>query len=262
MGNLGICPGALEPRGALCDWVYIRGGHRLISLIVIAIPFVDGGGAGRDCWRRRCSSLLTRGGVLVAKSSKKRTSPEKRGRLITLAYLPWWKSEPNFENRLTAIISLSRDKSLAITQHGNADNGPPLVYIYFIFFPHGHGCRSWPRVGRRSGLYCDRNPPPRWASGLTVPRGYWSGPAHQEYSSLGCSEIRGKKPPTHRIALTHFICLALSLLPMKRMERHCIIKLHARRTHNPPARGGLRALCFSPPPRSKTFGRRGLHDAW
>ena len=23
MGNLGICPGALEPRGALCDWVYI-----------------------------------------------------------------------------------------------------------------------------------------------------------------------------------------------------------------------------------------------
>ena len=23
MGNLGICPVALEPRGALCDWVYI-----------------------------------------------------------------------------------------------------------------------------------------------------------------------------------------------------------------------------------------------
>ena len=23
MGNLGICPGALEPRGAVCDWVYI-----------------------------------------------------------------------------------------------------------------------------------------------------------------------------------------------------------------------------------------------
>ena len=33
--------------------------------------------------------------------------------------------------------------------------------------------------------------------------------------------------------LTHFICLALSLLPMKRMEKHCIIKLHARRNPSP-----------------------------
>ena len=93
--------------------------------------FVDGGWGGGAS----PGSLLTGGGGGVsrdsrfAKSSKKRTSPGKRGRLITLAYLPWWKSEPNFENRLTAIISLSRDKSLAITQHGNADNGPPLIYI-------------------------------------------------------------------------------------------------------------------------------------
>ena len=82
------------------------------------------------------------GGVLIAKSSgisvKKRTSPGKRGRLVTLAYLPWWKSEPNFENRLTAIFSLSRDKSLAITQHDNADNGPPLIYIYIYISPMQH----------------------------------------------------------------------------------------------------------------------------
>ena len=34
---------------------------------------------------------------------------------------------PNFENRLTAIIFLSRDKSLTLTQHVNADNGLALV---------------------------------------------------------------------------------------------------------------------------------------
>ena len=94
------------------------------------VQFVDGGDAGRDCLRGRWSSLLTGGGgVLVAireivrDKCQKGTSPGKRGRLVTLAYLPWWKSEPNFENRLTAIFSLSRDKSLAITQHDNADNG-------------------------------------------------------------------------------------------------------------------------------------------
>ena len=40
--------------------------------------------------------------------------------------------------------------------------------------------------------------------------------------------------------LTHFICLALSLLPMKRMEKHCIIKLHAQRrpVSRPPSRRG------------------------
>ena len=67
---------------------------------------------------------------IVRDKCQKGTSPGKTGRLVTLAYLPWWKSEPNFENRLTAIFSLSRDKSLAITQHDNADNGPPLIYIY------------------------------------------------------------------------------------------------------------------------------------
>ena len=82
------------------------------------VQFVDGGGGGGGCWSR------------FAKSSKKRTSPGKRGRLITLPYLPWWKSEPNFENRLTAIISLSRDKSLAITQHGNTDNGPTPSFYF------------------------------------------------------------------------------------------------------------------------------------
>ena len=39
---------------------------------------------------------------------------------------------PNFENRLTAIIFLSRDKSLALTQHVNAVNGPALIKIFFI----------------------------------------------------------------------------------------------------------------------------------
>ena len=46
--------------------------------------------------------------------------------------------------------------------------------------------------------------------------------------------------------LTHFICLALSLLPMKRLEKHCIIKLHARRTHHPPATGGSEFLPVFP----------------
>ena len=78
--------------------------------------------------------IVDGGGLRFAKSSgisvERRTSPGKRGRLVTLAYLPWWKSEPNFENRLTAIFFISRDKSLAITQHDNADNGPPLVIIF------------------------------------------------------------------------------------------------------------------------------------
>ena len=56
------------------------------------VQIVDGG------WSRFAKSS----GI----SLKKRTSPRKRGRLVTLAYLPWWKSEPNFENRLTPISSL------------------------------------------------------------------------------------------------------------------------------------------------------------
>ena len=99
-----------------------------------------------------------------AKSSKKRTSPGKRGRLITLPYLPWWKSEPNFENRLTPIISLSHDKSLAITQHGNADNGPPLIYIF------GHVplwlCED---ITACCYMYCYfRNIFPPWSSQMTI----------------------------------------------------------------------------------------------
>ena len=34
---------------------------------------------------------------------------------------------PREENRLTAIFFLSRDNSLALMQHVNADNGPPLI---------------------------------------------------------------------------------------------------------------------------------------
>ena len=40
---------------------------------------------------------------------------------------------------------------------------------------------------------------------------------------LQCCEIRGKKAANTGSLLTHFICLALSLLPMKRMEEYCII---------------------------------------
>ncbi len=32
--------------------------------------------------------------------------------------------------RKAIIIRLTADKSLALTQHINADNGPPLIYIY------------------------------------------------------------------------------------------------------------------------------------
>ncbi len=31
-----------------------------------------------------------------------------------------------------AIFFLSPDKSLTLTQHVNADNGPPLIYIYTV----------------------------------------------------------------------------------------------------------------------------------
>ena len=52
-----------------------------------------------------------------------------------------------------------------------------------------------------------------------------------------CCEIRGKKPPTHRIAFNSLYLFSLGLLSMKRMERHCIIT----RAENPSAAcyGGL-----------------------
>ena len=37
---------------------------------------------------------------------------------------------------------LSPDKSLTLTQHVNADNGPPLIYVYFFLF-----CFSFPVAG-------------------------------------------------------------------------------------------------------------------
>ncbi len=41
-------------------------------------------------------------------------------------------SQPNFENRLNGDIFFITDKSLTLTQHVNADNGPPLVNIYVL----------------------------------------------------------------------------------------------------------------------------------
>ena len=59
--------------------------------------------------------------------------------------------------------------------------------------------------------------------------------------------------------LTHFICLALSLLTIKQMEKNCMI--HAWRPHQllslrrPPGSDSLSGR------RSEASGRRGLHDA-
>ena len=36
----------------------------------------------------------------------------------------------DYSVRLTAIIFLSRDNSLALTQRVNAGKGPPIIYIY------------------------------------------------------------------------------------------------------------------------------------
>ena len=109
------------------------------------VQFIDGGG------------VLVAICEIVRDKCQKGTSPGKRGRLVTRAYLPWWKSEPNFENRLTAIFSLSRDKSLVITQHDNADNGPPLKNI-----------QSYTFVKTMNGCHCS-----------------WIGEAHLHFGSLG-----------------------------------------------------------------------------
>ena len=63
--------------------------------------------------------------------------------------------------------------------------------------------------------------------------------------------------------LTHFICLALSLLSMKQMERYCIITRVERGPSAVLPQGGASRYLpvFSPPLRSKASGRRGLHDA-
>ena len=50
---------------------------------------------------------------------------------VEIRYRP--SSQPNFENRLTAIFFLSRDNSLALLQHVNADNGPPLKGIHYLW---------------------------------------------------------------------------------------------------------------------------------
>ena len=131
-----FCPG-LESVGRLS----CIPGHKFVMTFVILFSFLlfyfslyiifwatrllTGGGwsqlltgMGRDCWRGGGGRVAIVDGGHVWKQNpgrfrnsartfflglKKRTCPGKRGRLVTLAYLPWWKSEPNFENRLTAI---------------------------------------------------------------------------------------------------------------------------------------------------------------
>ena len=62
--------------------------------------------------------------------------------------------------------------------------------------------------------------------------------SHQGHQIVVKSEGRSRRQTGS--LLTHFIYLALSLLPMKRMEEYCIIKLHAWRelVSRPPSRRG------------------------
>ena len=61
-----------------------------------------------------------------------------------------------------------------------------------------------------------------------------------------CCEIRGRMAANTGSLLTHFICLALSLLPMKRMERHCIITRAERPVSRPISRSASRFLPVFP----------------
>ena len=96
---------------------------------------------------------------------------------------------------------------------------------------------------------------------LTTPR-MNANAAHGAFSYCApilCVVISEEEAADTGSLLTHFICLALSLLTIKQMEKNCMI--HAWRPHQlltlrrPPGSDSLSGR------RSEASGRRGLHDA-
>ena len=68
--------------------------------------------------------------------------------------------------------------------------------------------------------------------------------SHQ--GSPNCCDFRGRRPPTQDRFLTHFICLALGLLTMKQMERHCMIHAWSDSSARPISSGSFRFLPVFP----------------
>ena len=79
---------------------------------------------------------------------------------------------------------------------------------------------------------------------------------------VNCSEIRGKKPPTHRIAFNSLYLFSSKSITYEANGEALYDSRAENSSARPPSRRGpLGSAVFPRLCAQKTFGRRGLHDA-